>query len=271
MSYQNFKPDFWSKYIQGELGKLCVLHEDCDYTFEGEIKYGERIKILGVGRPTIGDYTGEDIGDPEKVPDSSVYLDINRAKFFNFMVDDVDKAQGIDGLMEKLTEESAAGLAEARDTFLASLAPEAGALSASAAITTADGAKAAVDAAFEYLWNNGVKVSEQTSIIITTWFYNLFKDKLTDLYTDNVDLVKKGIIGMYNGAPVKLSNNLYNDGTDDYMMIKTKKAIAFAGQIEKTEAYRPHNLFADALKGLDVYGAKVVRPKELYVIRARKA
>ncbi len=46
MSYQNFKPDFWSKYIQGELGKLCVLHEDCDYTFEGEIKYGERIKIL---------------------------------------------------------------------------------------------------------------------------------------------------------------------------------------------------------------------------------
>ena len=85
------------------------------------------------------------------------------------------------------------------------------------------------------------------------------------------DLVKKGIIGMYNGAPVKLSNNLYNDGTDDYMMIKTKKAIAFAGQIEKTEAYRPHNLFADALKGLDVYGAKVVRPKELYVIRARKA
>ena len=67
MSYQNFKPDFWSKYIQGELGKLCVLHEDCDYTFEGEIKYGERIKILGVGRPTIGDYTGEDIGDPEKI------------------------------------------------------------------------------------------------------------------------------------------------------------------------------------------------------------
>ncbi len=187
------------------------------------------------------------------------------------MVDDVDKAQGVDGLMEKLTEESAAGLAEARDTFIASLAPEAGKLSDSAAITTADGAKAAVDAAFEYLWNNGVKVSEQTTIIITTWFYNLFKDKLTDLYTDNVELVKKGIIGMYNGAPVKLSNNLYSDGTDDYMMIKTKKAIAFAGQIEKTEAYRPHNLFADALKGLDVYGAKVVRPKELYVIRARKA
>ncbi len=271
MSYQNFKPDFWSKHIQGELGKLCVLHEDCDYTFEGEVKYGERVKILGVGRPTIGDYTGQDIGDPEKVPDSSIYLDINKAKFFNFMVDDIDKAQSVSGLMEKLTEESAAGLAEARDTFIASLAVDAGELSTSAAITTAADAKAAVDTAFEYLWDNGVKVSSATTIIISTWFYNLFKDKLTELYTDNINMIKKGVIGMYNGAMVKLSNNLYNDGTDDYMMIKTKKAIAFAGQIEKTEAYRPHNLFADALKGLDVYGAKVVRPKELYVIRARKS
>jgi hypothetical protein len=271
MSYQNFKPDYWSKYIQGELGKLCVLHEDCDYTFEGEVKYGERVKILGVGRPSIGDYTGEDIGDPEKVADSSVYLDIDQAKYFNFMVDDVDKAQGKPGLMEKLTEESAAGLAEARDTFIGTLASDAGELSDSAAITTADGAKAAVDTAFEYLWDNGVKVNMPTTIIITTWFYNLFKEKLTELYTDNVKMIAQGIIGTYNGAPVKLSNNLYNDGTDDYMMIKTKKAIAFAGQIEKTEAYRPHNLFADALKGLDVYGAKVVRPKELYVIRGRKA
>ena len=271
MSYSNFKPDFWSKYIQGELGKLCVLHEDCDYTFEGEIKYGERIKILGVGRPTIGDYDGEDIGDPEKVADSSVFLDIDQAKFFNFMVDDVDKAQSKPGLMEKLTEESAVGLAEARDTFVASLATDAGEFSTSAAITTADDAKSAVDTAFEYLWDNGVRVNESTNIIISTWFYNLFKDKLTDLYTDNLEMIKKGVIGMYNGAMVKLSNNLYNDGTDDYMMIKTKKAIAFAGQIEKTEAYRPHNLFADALKGLDVYGAKVVRPKELYVIKARKA
>ena len=187
------------------------------------------------------------------------------------MVDDVDKAQSKPGLMEKLTEESAVGLAEARDTFVASLAKDAGAFSTSAAITTADDAKSAVDTAFEYLWDNGVRVNESTNIIISTWFYNLFKDKLTDLYTDNLEMIKKGVIGMYNGAMVKLSNNLYNDGTDDYMMIKTKKAIAFAGQIEKTEAYRPHNLFADALKGLDVYGAKVVRPKELYVIKARKA
>ena len=69
---------------------------------------------------------------------------------------------------------------------------------------------------------------------------------------------------------LQFANNLYNDGTDDYMMIRTKRAIAFAGAIDETEAYRPESFFADAVKGLNVYGAKIVRPKELYVIKAHK-
>ena len=64
-----------------------------------------------------------------------------------------------------------------------------------------------------------------------------------------------------------MSNNLYNDGTDDYEMIRTKKAIAFAGQINKIEKARKEKGFSDIIKGLHVYGAKLVRPKELYVAR----
>ena len=66
---------------------------------------------------------------------------------------------------------------------------------------------------------------------------------------------------------MRLSNNLYNDGTDYYEMVRTKKAIAFAGQIDKVETARKEKGFADIIKGLHVYGAKLVRPKELYVIR----
>jgi hypothetical protein len=268
MAYGNFIQQFWSEHIQRELEKLCVLQSDCDYTYEGEVKSGGRVKILGVGRPAIGSYTGADIGAPEKAADTSVYLDITQSKYFNFMVDDVEKAQSTPGLMEKLTEEAAAGLAQARDTFIAELADEAGGASASLALTGADGALSAIDAAFEYLWGNGVRLGADVTITLTPWFYNLFKSKLTEVYSNNIDLIKKGIIGMYNGSVVKISNNLYNDGTDDCMMVRTKRAVAFAGQIERTEAYRPHGLFGDALKGLDVYGAKVVRPKELYVIKA---
>jgi hypothetical protein len=83
-------------------------------------------------------------------------------------------------------------------------------------------------------------------------------------------MVKKGIVGMYNGAMVKLSNNLAKNGSDDCMVIRTKKAIAFAHGIDKLEPYRPEKQFGDAIKVLDTYGAKIVRPKELYVIKAHQ-
>ena len=90
MAYGNFKPIIWSKYIEHELKKQTVFKEDCDYRFEGEAGKGKTVKILGVGKPTIGDYKGADIGAPETVPDGSVTLMIDKAKYFNFQVDDVD-------------------------------------------------------------------------------------------------------------------------------------------------------------------------------------
>lgn len=271
MAYSNFKKTVWSNHIQRALEKACVLVEDCNREFEGEAKNGARVKILGVTRPTIGTYAGTDIGAPEEVSDSSVMLEIDQAKFFNFGVDDVDKAQSVEGLLPALLEESAAGLAQARDSYVASLAMNAGKVFASASVTTAAAAKQAVDAAFTWLWSKDVKVTDEVVIDVTPWFYNLFKDALTTLYTDNVELLRRGIVGMYNGAMVKISNNLHNDGTDDYLMVRTRRAVAFAGQISETEAYRPAGRFQDAVKGLDVYGAKVVRPNEMAAIKVHNS
>ena len=52
-----------------------------------------------------------------------------------------------------------------------------------------------------------------------------------------------------------------------YNILRTGKAIAFAEQIEKVEAYRPEKAFQDALKGLYVFGAKIVNPKEIYIMK----
>ncbi len=270
MSYENFKPLVWSNHIQHALEAATVLQEDCNTEFEGEAKHGARVKILGVSRPTIGTYTGTDIGAPETVGNTEKSLDIDQAKFFNFGVDDVDKAQSIEGLMPALMQEAAAALAQERDRYIASRAAEASQITDPITITDAASAKAAIDDAFVWLWSNDVKINDEVVINITPWFYNLFKDALTALYTDNLDLIKRGIVGMYNGATVKISTNLYNDELGDYLMVRTKKAIAFAGQINQTEAYRPAQRFQDAVKGLDTYGASVVRPNEIYVIRARQ-
>lgn len=273
MSYANFKPVVWSKHIQHELEKFTVFKEDCDFKFQGEVGAGKRVKILGVGRPTIGDYTGAKIGAPETVADTSVYLDIDQAKFFNFGVDDVDKAQAQDGLMSALMDEAARALAEDTDSWLAkNIAAGAGKKSAALTVTTAQDAKKAVDAAFEYLWGNGVKFTDKVTMYLSPWYYLLFQEYLIETKTDNDNLIAKGIVGTYNSAKVKLTNNLYKDSNGyEHIIIKSSKGFAFADGINNTEAYRPEELFKDAVKGLHTYGGKAVRPKEMYVIKAKAA
>lgn len=270
MSYNNFKATVWSKYIQLELERKCILADFTNKKFEGQAKHNEMVKILGVGTPTIGNYTGASIGSPETIEDSSIFMKIDQAKYFNFMVDDVDKAQAQVGLMEAILSNTTRAMAVERDKHVAKQAQYAGGISSSTKVENAAGAKAAIDAGLLKLRENDVYLDMEVVIEIPFFVYQLFRDQLVTLRTQNDELIKKGIIGMYEGCYVRPTNNLYNDNTDDYAMIRTKDAIAFAGGIDKTEAYRPETLFSDAMKGLNTFGAKVVRPKEIYTIKVHK-
>lgn len=269
MAYANFKPTIWSKHFQFELPKFTVLENDCDYKFSGEAGKGKKVKILGVARPTIGNYTGADIGAPETVPDSAVYLDIDQAKYFNFMVDDVDEAQATEGLMTALMSESTRAMAEQRDTYIAKLcALNAGTTSATTAVTSKATAKAALDAGLKALWENGVSQKDDVTMYLSPLVYQWMLEYISEAKTQNDALIAAGVLGMYGGAKIKMTNNLYSDGVDKHVIIKTSKAVAFCGGINNVEAYRPEGLFSDAVKGLNTFGGKVVRPKELYVLKA---
>lgn len=270
MAYANFKQTFWSKHIQHELETKTILANFTNRTFEGEAKYGNNVKILGVGRPSIGNYEGTSIGTPETIEDTSVFLTIDQAKYFNFMVDDVDKAQSVPGLMEALMKEAIRAKALEIDSFIAEQAKDAGAFSNSLQIDTAAKAKSAIDAGILKLRENDVAITDEVVMEIPFFVYQYLKEKYIDLDTSNSAMINTGIVGKYDGVMVRPTNNLYNDGTDDYAMIRTKNAIAYVNQIDKVEAYRPDDLFSDAIKGLTVYGAKVVRPKELYTIKCHK-
>lgn len=274
MSYANFKETIWSKYIQHEKEKLLTFKADCDYKFEGEAKQGKQVKILGVGRPTIKTYVpGTEIDGAETPDDNSIFLNIDQYDYFNYGVDNIDKAQSKEGLMEALAEETTRGLAEKEDAYIAKVAAlgtAEGGISDSIAVTTSTIAKKSIDGAFEWLWGKGVTTKDKVTIYLPPWYYLLLQDKLVELKTQNDSLIAKGVLGLYNSANVKMSNQLYNDGTDDHIVIKTSKAIACCNGIDKLEAYSPEKSFMDAVKGLNTYGAKVIRPKELYVIKAHK-
>lgn len=267
----NFKPTFWSKYCQTELAKDLVIANWCDYKFEGEIKYGERIKIVGAVRPTVGDYVpGTDI-NIEKLADNAQYLDIDYAKYFAFEVDDIEKAQSTPSYLTTQFDEAKKALAEQEDADVAKAAFD-GALSGMKSRSTDISAEtnplSTIDAGLVKLYKNNVSTKEELAADLNPEHLTSIRSKLASLFTENVDYIKKGAVGKYNNCLLRMSNNLYNDGTDDMELIRTKKAVAVANQIDKIETCRKEKGFGSIVKGLNVYGIKVVRPKELYVIKA---
>ena len=263
MAYNNFKPTIWSKHIQHELAKYTIFEGGCNYQFSGDVGKGKTVNILGVTAPTIGDYTGADIGAPETQPGTIQTLLIDQAKFFNFIVDDVDEAQSIEGLMPALMEEATRKMAETRDKFIAkTIAENTDAFPVTQAITSKANAKAAVDKALTKLWEEGA-VNSKITIYLNPAAYMYLADYMVEEKTDNDKLMATGNIKKYMGADVKMSNNFH----DDTLFVMTDKAVAFKGCIESVEAYRPEGLFADAIKGLNTFGCKVVRPKELVLIK----
>lgn len=275
MAYTNFKPVIWSKQIQMDLAKLMVFREICNTKFQGDAGRGKTVKIVGISKPTVKDYVpGTSIASAETPADTSMEMPINQYKYTNFLVDDVDAAQAHVDIMKSLMKGSAEQHAEAADTYIAGLLKDASIADKgnvlAKTIATPEEAKAAVDEAFVKLWDAGVKTGKDTFIVVSPWFYSLFKSSLTEILTNNVDMVERGIFGMYNGAYVKMSNNVAKDGGADCIGVMTKDAIAYADGIEEVEAYRPQDSFSDAVKVLHTFGAKVVRPEQIVTIKATK-
>lgn len=264
----NFKPMYWSKYCQTELAKDLVLANWCDYQFEGELKEGSRLKIVGAVRPTIQKYTGADL-NVEKLGDNSQYLDITESDAFAFEVDDIDKAQSKDGYLETQFDEAKKALAESADAFVGKLARGADRkmISDSIEISGLESKLSPIDDALVKLYKNNVSTKDELAADLAPEHIVGIRKELASLFTDNVEYIKRGAVGKYNNVYLRMSNNLYNDGTDSYEMVRTKKAIAFANQIEKLKTTEREKGFGSNILGLHVYGAKIVRPKELCVIK----
>lgn len=266
----NFKPEFWSDYCQTELEKDLVLANWCDYKFEGEIQKGAKLKIVGANRPTVKDYVEGTPITIENLGDNSQYLEITQQKYFAFYVKDVQKAQSKKGYLETQFDEAKKSLAETADKFIGTFAKDALAKMKSDPIDISAEADplSSVDAGLVALYKNDVSSKTELAADLNAEHITAIRKKLANLFTDNVEYIKNGAVGKYNNTYLRMSNNLYTDGTDDYEMIRTKKAIAFAGQIDSVETCRDQCGFSDIVKGLHTYGGKVVRPKELYVIKA---
>ena len=267
MAVTNFIQSIWSKRIQDDLELKCKLVDNCLRKYEGDVKHAASVKILGVGEPTIGAYDASQDINIEDMSDKGQMLTIDQANYFAFYVDDVNEAQSVPGLAEEYQRKAVHGLAVKRDSYVATLIKG---VTTEGHVTTAtnltqEAVKAAIDTAIVALRERNF--DEEGVIEITPAVYNVFKNCLITLSTNNPEYIKKGIVGMYDDFKVIMSNNMAKDGSVAYCDIRGKKAIAFAGQINEVEALRAEKRFKDIIRGLDTFGVKVIDEARIQVIK----
>ena len=270
MAVTNFIQTIWSKKIQDDLDLKCKLVDNCLRDYEGDCKYARSVKILGVGEPTIKAYTGSTPITYEAMTDKGQTLTIDQQNYFGFLVDDIDKAQSVPGLAAKYQEKAVHGLAVKRDAYVANLIKGVTSNVTTATALTAEAVKKAIDDAIVALRERNF--DEEGVIEITPAVYNVFKNQLITLSTNNPEYIKKGIVGVYDDFNVVMSNGLAKDTTGSttkyaYCDVRGKKAIAFAGQINEVEAGRHQDYFSDYVRGLDTFGAKVIDEKRIQVVK----
>lgn len=272
MAITNFIPELWSAQLLTSYKKSLVFGSSAvvNRDYEGEITAkGDTVRITSVGRPTISDYTKNgSLSGPETLTDAERSLAITQSKAFNFEIDDIDKRQAVNGgaLMAEAASEAAYGMADVADQYIAGLWTGADSANALGTVSITTSALAITG-----LINLRTVLSAASVppagryVIVPAWYYGLLLG--SDLFvradaSGTTEGLREGYVGRAFGFDVYESNNCVNSTGDDWVVqAGTPRAITMAEQIVKTEAYRPEASFSDALKGLQVYGAKLVRPK----------
>lgn len=285
MAITNFIPTIWSARLLHNLQKSLVFGQAgvINRDYEGEIKaYGDTVKINGIGAVSVGDYTrNSDMTDPEELSDHTRSLVIDQSKFFNFQIDDLDKIQQNPKLMDAAMREAAYALANVSDRFIASHYVH--------AVNTigTDAAPANVDktTAYEALVDLSTKLDESNIpvegrfAVLPPWYEGLLlkDDRFVGsgaLPAD--DRLINGVVGRAAGFLLLKSNNAptieAGAGVEENSKVIAGHNMAwtYAEQAAQVEGYRMEKRFADAVKGLHLYGAKVTRPEALAVLSAKR-
>jgi hypothetical protein len=280
----NFIPTVWAARLLVALEKALVYAQDgtVNRDYEGEIKEsGNTVKIGSIGDVTIGDYVkNTNITDPEILTDAEQSLLIDQSKYFNFYVDSVDRAQQNVNVMDEAMRRAAWALREKADTYMAGIM-EAAVLAANKIGSTTTPKVPTKDDAYEYLVDLGVLLDESDTpidgrfVVVPAWFHGLLlkDERFVKTGSSSADrALANGQVGEAAGFKILKSNSVPNTtGTKYKILAGHAVATAYAEQIVDLQTYKPEKRFGDAVKGLHVYGAKVVRDKCLAVLIANKA
>jgi hypothetical protein len=257
--------------------------------YEGEISGpGNVVHITQFGDPSITAYTPNSTITYQTLNDAGLDLNIDQAYSFSFSVDDVDRRQAAGDMQSYLEERASYKLADNADQYIAGLYTGvasqnivSNSLTSGSYLTPAVYATATpADFYQKVLLPLKVKLSQANIpmqgryVVVPPWAEALLEQTvafiaITDMKGEASQVFQTGMIGRAAGFDIYTSNNSVEFDTTGNgtwaVMAGHPMALTYAEQIVQTEALRLQTTFADGVRGLHVFGAKLVRPDAIAV------
>jgi hypothetical protein len=291
-----FIPEIWSKKLIEKFYDATVLTAISNTNYEGEIRsQGDMVKIRTIPTLTINDYQSGQTLVNQRPESEIVELLIDKGKYWSAIVDDVQDVQADLELMNMWAGDASEQMKIRVDTeVLGSIVPDFAAENKGAAAGRisgninlgATGTPLAVDKSnvLDVILDMGQVLDEQNRpetgrfLVMPYWATTLLKKsdlKDASLTGDGSSPLRNGRVGMIDRFEIYQSNNLpkvVDGGQNAFNFIAgVKNGLTFASQLTKTESLRAESTFGNIMRGLQVYGYKVIDGKSLTAAYAYKA
>ena len=280
MANNNFIPEVWTASIMENFHNQAVLTGLTNREYEGELKSGATVHIAGIVDIKVKDYktgvlpaasgSGKQprTTAPDTVANTGIELNVDQEKSFDFLVDDIDRVQS-NKSFDKYTESAGIGLVEDAEAFLTGLLSTQG--TAVTGLATPTDWAGAYKIALELRGKlTDAKVPQAGRVLLVNGKFEncLLSDgsKLTAFDKSNTtEGLREAVIGRLLGFDVVVSS--WMDNAKPMAIGLHKPSVAYVSQISKIESMRAENTFADRVRGLHVYGGKVLRPTAVQVFK----
>jgi hypothetical protein len=267
----NFIPEVFSKLLQAKFYSKSILPEISNTDYEGEISgQGDKVTVRTVPAVTINDYSGSIT--TQELTTAKVEMNIDKAKYYSFKVDDVLSAQADINMLEAASTDASEGMRIAVETdVLSSAVTGATTIGAQTTITSSNILEEILTLSKTL---DELNIPEEGRfIVLSPEFISMLKQsELRQAYLtgDATSPLRNGLVGMVDRFKVFQSNMVYTpaaggDAGYTHVLAGHPKALSFASQFTNTETVRMESTFGDQVRGLKVYGSKVIVPDALCV------
>lgn len=286
----NFIPEIWSGKLIENFYDATVLASISNTDYEGEIRsMGDTVNIRTQPNITIRDYVkGQNlvVENPDK---PKLQLVIDKGEYFSCVEDDIDKVQTDVGLMDMWSKDASEQMKIKIDQrVLTDMLPDIGTLNrgatagaksesfnlgtAGAPLTVTKDGATSTTAVIDLIVDLGTVLDEANCpesdrfLLIPAKMAGLIKKselKDASLSGDSTTPLRNGRLGMVDRFTIYTSHNLNVTGGNTSLVAGHKMGFTFASQMTEMETLRAQSTFGNIIRGLQVYGYKVVKPEAL--------